>query len=90
MFNLRDALKFLKMIRLDIKNLPFNINELVDGLNVELEHGSINSMTNITNDDLLLTGKIALAHLFEDPKYYTKIKIIEGGRNYLENLHKLY
>jgi len=28
------------------------------GMNVELEHGKVNEFTNVTNDDLLTTGKI--------------------------------
>ena len=40
------------------------------GLNIELEHGKINSFTNVTDDDLEKTAKIALAHLNELPNYY--------------------
>ena len=47
------------------------------GLNVELEHGSINPITNVTNDDPILTGKIALAHLNEFPDYYTRLTKME-------------
>ena len=42
------------------------------GLNIELEHGTINQKTNVTNDDLEKTAKIALAHLNEFPNYYNK------------------
>ena len=41
-------------------------------INIELEHGKINPETNITNNDLELTTKIALAHLNEYPNYYNK------------------
>ena len=47
------------------------------GLNVELEHGSKDTNTNISNSDPILTGKIALAHLNELPDYYTRLKRIE-------------
>ncbi|OGN97272.1 MAG: hypothetical protein A2Z71_00145 [Chloroflexi bacterium RBG_13_50_21] len=47
------------------------------GLEVELEHGTIDPNTNITNDDLLLTGKIASAHLNEFPDYYTRLAKME-------------
>lgn len=50
--------------------------ELKMGIKVELEHGSRFPATNVTNDDYLKTAKIALAHLLEDPKYYTKLKKI--------------
>jgi hypothetical protein len=44
---------------------------------VELEHGVRNVVTNVTNDDLVLTGKIALAHLHELPDYYTRLMRME-------------
>jgi len=47
------------------------------GLEVELEHGVRNVVTNVTNDDLVLTGKIALAHLMELPDYYTRLMRME-------------
>ena len=50
----------------------FSIDDFKTGLNIELEHGNINPNTNITNDNLFLTGKIALAHLNEFPDYYNK------------------
>ena len=45
----------------------FDVEQFWMGLEVELEHGTIDPKTNITNDDLLLTGKIASAHLNEFP-----------------------
>ena len=50
----------------------FTIDDLITGINIELEHGTINYITNVTNDDLVLTMKIALAHLNEFPNYYNK------------------
>jgi hypothetical protein len=47
------------------------------GLEVELEHGTIDPNTNVTNDDYLLTGKIASAHLNEFPDYYTRLVKME-------------
>jgi len=47
------------------------------GLAVELEHGSHDPQTNVTNDDEILTGKIALAHLKEFPDYYDRRKQLE-------------
>lgn len=46
-------------------------------MDVELEHGTENSLTNVTNDDPLTTGKIALAHLNEFPDYYTRLDKME-------------
>ena len=47
------------------------------GLDVELEHGRRSPLTNVTNDNPILTGKIALAHLREFPDYYTRLKKLE-------------
>jgi hypothetical protein len=47
------------------------------GLSVELEHGSSDPQTNVTNDDEVLTGKIALAHLKEFPDYYDRLEELE-------------
>lgn len=48
----------------------FSFAEFLTRLNVELEHGLVNPATNVTNDDLEMTAKIALAHLNELPNYY--------------------
>jgi hypothetical protein len=47
------------------------------GLDVELEHGTVSPSTNVTNDDPILTGKIALAHLNEFADYYTRLEKME-------------
>ena len=48
------------------------------GLEVELEHGARDPATDVTNDDLTLTGKIAWAHLKEFPDYYTRLEKLEA------------
>ncbi len=48
------------------------------GLAVELEHGSRDPETDVTHNDPLLTGKIALAHLNEFPDYYTRLAKMEA------------
>ena len=48
------------------------------GLAVELEHGSQDPATDVTNDDETITGKIALAHLREIPDYYTRLAEMEA------------
>lgn len=53
------------------------IEEFQQGLHVELEHGLVDPETNVTNDDLAMTGKIAWAHLNEFADYYTRLKIME-------------
>lgn len=54
-----------------------NLGEFTKGLNVELEHGSKDPETNVTNNDEKLTGEIAWAHLKEFPDYYTRLAIME-------------
>lgn len=55
----------------------FDIEQFRMGLEVELEHGTIDPVTNVTNDDLTMTAKIALAHLKEIPDYYTRLRKME-------------
>ncbi len=55
----------------------FNVDQFRRGMDVELEHGSCNPLTNVTNDDPLMTGKIAFAHLIEFPDYYDRLQKME-------------
>lgn len=70
MFTIDDALYFVNEMGISLDK--FSIKDLLVGLNIELEHGYINPLTNVTNDDLIITGKIALAHLMEYPNYYNE------------------
>ena len=54
------------------------LSEFRKGLGVELEHGSRDPETDVTNNDEILTGKIALAHLREFPDYYTRLEKLEA------------
>ncbi len=63
--------------KLGVKFDKFDVEQFRMGLDVELEHGKVDSETNVTNDDPLLTGKIALAHLKEYPDYYTRLYQLE-------------
>ena len=47
------------------------------GMDVEFEHGTRDPQTDVTHDDLLMTGKIALAHLKEFPDYYVRLQRME-------------
>ena len=69
-----------KMIgeKLGIDWTKFDVEQYRMGMNVELEHGSQDPITNVTNDDPLTTGKIALAHLNEFPDYYTRLAKMEA------------
>jgi hypothetical protein len=55
-----------------------DVEQFRRGLEVELEHGARDPETNVTNDDLALTGKIAWAHLKEFPDYYTRLHKLEA------------
>ena len=63
--------------RLGIKWDKFDVDQFRRGMNVELEHGYQGLLTNVTNDDSLVTGKIALAHLNEFPDYYDRLEKME-------------
>lgn len=63
--------------RLGINWTKVDIEQFRMGMEVELEHGVRNVVTNVTNDDLVLTGKIALAHLNEFRDYYTRLQKME-------------
>ena len=67
-----------------VKFNKFSKEEFVNGLNIELEHGKINSSTNVTNDDILKTAKIALAHLNEFPNYYNSKYGLSVFEDYLK------
>ena len=63
--------------KLGINWSKFDIEQFRMGLVVELEHGTTDLHTNVTEDDALITGKIALAHLMEFPDYYTRLEKME-------------
>ena len=68
MYSKQDFLKAVQDLKITFDK--FSVEDLMTGGNIE--HGSVNPLTNVTNDDLLLTMKIALAHLNEFPDYYNK------------------
>jgi hypothetical protein len=63
--------------KLGIDWSKFDVEQYRMGLDVELEHGLVDPHTSVTNDDPILTGKIALAHLNEFPDYYTRLEKME-------------
>ncbi len=62
---------------LGITWIEFDVEQFRMGMDVELEHGARDPQTNVTNNDPLTTGKIALAHLKEFPDYYTRLDAME-------------
>jgi hypothetical protein len=55
----------------------FDLEQFRTGMDVELEHGSHDPQTDVTHDDPILTGKIALAHMKEFPDYYERLERME-------------
>ncbi|MBK7199585.1 MAG: DUF5661 family protein [Anaerolineae bacterium] len=55
----------------------FDVEQFRMGLDVELEHGRRDPSTDVTGNDPILTGKIALAHLNEFADYYTRLQKME-------------
>ena len=71
---------------LGLKWDKFDVEQFRIGMNVELEHGLCDQSTNVTDDNPLVTGKIALAHLNEFPDYYDRHeKMEEEAETYWEN-----
>lgn len=70
MFNDNEILRISRCLNIDFSK--FSFDDFKRGINIELELGMKNMNTNVTNNDLLKTAKIALAHLNEYPNYYNK------------------
>jgi hypothetical protein len=76
-FTAEEARRIGEAIGVDWSNSPFDVEQFRMGLEVELEHGQRDPRTDVTHDDPILTGKIALAHLYEFPDYYTRLDKME-------------
>ena len=62
---------------IDFGALGCDLEQFRMGLDVELEHGPRDPATDVSGDDRIVTGKIALAHLTEFPDYYTRLAVLE-------------
>ena len=76
-FTDEQAEQIAKQIGIDWNDVRFDLEQFRMGLAVELEHGSHDPRTNVTDDDPVTTGKIAWAHLNEFPDYYTRLAEME-------------
>jgi len=74
-FTTEEAKKIGKLLGIDWSK--FDVEQFRMGMDVELEHGKRDAHTNVTNDDIIMTGKIALAHLNEFFDYYTRLERME-------------
>jgi hypothetical protein len=77
-FTTEEALRVAEKIGIDWADVPFDVEQFRRGMDVELEHGTHDPETNVTDDDPVTTGKIALAHLRELPDYYTRLDRMEA------------
>ena len=76
-FTADEARQIGEQIGIDWAAAPFDVEQFRRGMAVELEHGLHDLLTNVTDDDPLVTRKIALAHLHEFPDYYTRLEQME-------------
>jgi len=65
-------------LEIDFSALGCDLVQFLMGLGVELEHGPRDTGTDVSGNDPIVTGKIALAHLTEFPDYYTRLAILES------------
>ena len=86
--NKSTSIKLAKKYKINLDII--DIDEWHYGLNVELEHGSkLGKLTNITNNSLDMTCKIAISHLIESSRYYRFLKKLEEREDkYWENKKK--
>ena len=76
-FTKEEAAIVTKKLGIFFENEKFTLDDFTKGMNVELEHGKKSPKTDVSNDDPIITGKIALAHLREIPDYYDILKKLE-------------
>jgi len=77
-FTAEEARSVGEQIGIDWASAPFDVEQFRMGMDVELEHGKQDPDTNVTDDDLVVTTKIARAHLNEFPDYYTRLAVMEA------------
>ena len=76
-FSSDEARQIGEAIGINWATARFDVDQFRRGVDVELEHGLRDPTTNVTDDDPLVTGKIALAHLNEFADYYTRLDQME-------------
>ena len=77
-FTLTEARAAGERIGIDWDASPFDLGQFREGMDIELEHGTRDPETNVTDDDVTMTAKIARAHLNEFPDYYTRLAKMEA------------
>jgi APA family basic amino acid/polyamine antiporter len=74
----QDAQAVADQLRIDFRAAEFDLEQFRAGLEVELQHGRVDPDTNVTDDDLFVTGRLVLAHLNEIPDYYSRLKVMRA------------
>ncbi len=76
-FTSEEARRVGEEIGIDWPSAGFDVEQFRMGMDVELEHSLHDLLTNVTDGDPFVTGKIALAHLNEFPDHYTRLARME-------------
>ena len=77
-FTVSEARAAGERIGIDWATSRFDTEQFRTGMDVELEHGAQDPETNVTDDDIVMTAKIARAHLNEFPDYYSRLALMEA------------
>jgi hypothetical protein len=77
-FTVEEARAVGERIGIEWLTSPFEVEQFRMGMDVELEHGTQDLETNVTDDDVTVTAKIARAHLNEFPDYYSRLAVMEA------------
>ena len=77
MFTTEQAAEALSAAGIDISGEEYGLEEVRQGMDVELEHGTRFPDLDVTSNDPVITVKIALAHLREFPDYYERLEVME-------------
>jgi hypothetical protein len=80
-FTAEEARAAGERVGIDWATSPFDVEQFRMGVDVELEHGTQDLQTNVTDDDAKVTAKIARAHLNEFPDYYSRLAVMEAEAN---------
>ena len=74
-FTKKQVLDAAKKMNLNMDIIPLETLQI--GLKIELEHGRVDENTNVTDDKIIPTMKIVLAHLHEGLTYYDLLVKLE-------------
>ena len=79
-FSVDEMIALGEDIGINWDEVEFDVQQFTKGFEVELEHGIQDPETNVTEDDPVLTAKIAWAHLKEMPDYYDRLAVMESSK----------